>query len=271
MSLARAAIVAGIASAVRPRAERSPAHGSGARGDLRTVLGSRPLRGGVSRATRSLRRAYWPQAESCLSANGRAKAVTAKGDIQVERKEDGMSPDETRTAAPAQDERITAAMAHVTAILPLFGIMAPIVVWTTQKDRSRFVAFQALQALVYQLAMILAWLVGMACYMCSYIGIIAGPIVGLMVGHPAEGMLGPTEGLMVASMLVPFIVFGLISVGGIAFVLYGLVGAVQVLRGKEFRYVIIGTRLERYLQREARAEGEGVVDASDGEQPEEAK
>ena len=36
-------------------------------------------------------------------------------------------------------------------------------------------------------------------------------------------------------------------VGGGVFVLYGLVGAIQALRGKKFRYLIIGARLERHL------------------------
>ena len=46
----------------------------------------------------------------------------------------------------------------------------------------------------------------------------------------------------------PFIIFGLIFLGGITFIIYGLVAAVMVLQGRDFRYIIIGERLERYLR-----------------------
>ncbi len=35
-----------------------------------------------------------------------------------------------------------------------------------------------------------------------------------------------------------------------AFILYGLYGAVRVLPGNDFRYVLIGPWLERYLNKE---------------------
>ena len=54
---------------------------------------------------------------------------------------------------PSQDERIMAGLAHISAILPMMGMVAPIVIWVTQKDKSKFVSFQALQAVSYQLAM----------------------------------------------------------------------------------------------------------------------
>jgi uncharacterized Tic20 family protein len=161
---------------------------------------------------------------------------------------------ETIITVPSQDERIMAALAHVTAILPFMGVIAPIVIWATQKEKSPYIAFQALQALVYQLTMILAWFAGMACYMCSFFGTFAGVFAVPLTSTPSEEVSGPAAVLMLGSMLVPFIVFGLIMMGGIVFVVYGLAGAVQVLRGRAFRYAIIGARLERYLQ-----EGERVA------------
>jgi uncharacterized Tic20 family protein len=69
---------------------------------------------------------------------------------------------------PTQDERVMAALAHISALLPMMGVVAPIIIWVTQKGKSKFVAFQSLQALAYQLSMILAWFVGMGCYMFSF-------------------------------------------------------------------------------------------------------
>jgi uncharacterized Tic20 family protein len=151
------------------------------------------------------------------------------------------------STTPNQDERIMAALSHVTAILPFLGVIAPIVIWVTQKDESQYVAFQALQALAYQLTMILAWFVGMICYMCSFFGTFLG-MIPLTATSPEEPSPLAVAGFTL-TFLIPFIVFGAIFVGGILFVIYGLVGAVMVLQGKDFRYLIIGTRLERYLQR----------------------
>ncbi len=69
--------------------------------------------------------------------------------------------------APSQNDKIMAALAHISAVLPLIGVIAPTIIWATQKDKSEYVAFQALQAVAYQLVMILAWFIGMGCYMIS--------------------------------------------------------------------------------------------------------
>src|SRR5512145_1209636 len=71
-------------------------------------------------------------------------------------------------SSPSQNDKIMATLAHASAILPFMGVIAPIVIWVTQKDKSEYVAFQALQAVAYQLLMILAWFVGMGCYMLSF-------------------------------------------------------------------------------------------------------
>lgn len=146
---------------------------------------------------------------------------------------------------PTQDDRIMAALAHATALLPFMGIVAPILIWTTQKDKSPFVSFQALQALVYQLTMLLAWFLGMFCYMCSFFG----SFLGIAAAPAAEESADPLSLLLfLIPTFFPFIIFGLIFLGGIAFITYGLVAAVMILQGRDFRYVIIGQRLERYLR-----------------------
>lgn len=40
----------------------------------------------------------------------------------------------------------------------------------------------------------------------------------------------------------------LVTHGGFLFMIYGVVGAVMALQGKNFRYVIIGRRVERFMQ-----------------------
>jgi uncharacterized Tic20 family protein len=160
-----------------------------------------------------------------------------------------MEATESIQAAPNQDERIMAALSHVTAILPFMGIITPTIVWITQKDKSQYIAFQALQALTYQLTMVLACFVGMVCYMCSFLGSFLGMFTTPALASPSEEIEFIETLLIGSSVILPLCIFGVMFVGGIVFVVYGLIAAVKTLQGKEFRYAIIGARLERYLQR----------------------
>jgi uncharacterized Tic20 family protein len=150
-----------------------------------------------------------------------------------------------QNSIPSQNDKIMAALAHISALLPFMGVIGPIVIWATQKDKSEYVAFQALQATVYQLIMILAWFVGMGCYMLSFFTTFLGiPFAG------ANGEVDPSVApIFLVGFMIPFLVFGAIFIGGGLFVLYGLVGAIQVFQGKDFRYFVIGHRLEKYLQK----------------------
>ena len=76
----------------------------------------------------------------------------------------------------------------------------------------------------------------------------------------ADGISDPNTAEGLIAMLVtfittffPFCVMGIFVLIGAAFVLYGLYGAVRVLQGDDFRYAIIGPRLERYLAQEETA------------------
>ena len=145
--------------------------------------------------------------------------------------------DEISVTAPAQNDRIMAALGHATAILPMTGIIAPIVIWVTKRDKSEYVAFQALQAVVYQLTIILAWFAGMALYMGSFFG--------MFFSIPTAG---PSRSMPVF-VIVPFAIMGIMLVGSLLFVIYGLVAAAMALQGKDFRYIVIGNQLKRWLER----------------------
>jgi uncharacterized protein len=151
---------------------------------------------------------------------------------------------EEQHSIPSQNDKIMAALAHVSAILPFMGVITPIVIWATQKDKSEYVAFQALQAVVYQLLMILAWFVGMGCYMLSFFTMFLG--IPFAEGGQVDPSIAPW---FAVGFMIPFIIFGAIFVGGALFVIYGLIAAIQVFQGKDFRYIFIGNRLEKYLQK----------------------
>ena len=162
-----------------------------------------------------------------------------------------------------QDEKIMAAIGHATIIWPVVGIVAPLVVWATQREKSRFIAFQALQAAVYHMTLILAGMACGVCWACSYLGMIVSVIampLSMAFTLPAEGAPSgdlPPEAIFpmlfgFLGMIVIYVaIFGLLFLGlavWAAYIGYGLYGAVANLRGKDFRYAILGSRLERYLE-----------------------
>jgi uncharacterized protein len=156
----------------------------------------------------------------------------------------GIMTEQISKSAPSQNDKIMAALAHISAVLPLMGVIAPIVIWATQKDKSEYVAFQALQAVVYQLAMILAWFIGMGCYMLSFFTMFFS-----MPLSSGTDQVSPSA--FPFFFLIPFIIFGAIFVGGAIFVIYGIIGAVSVFQGRDFRYLFIGNRLANYLQKKS--------------------
>jgi uncharacterized Tic20 family protein len=150
-----------------------------------------------------------------------------------------------------QDERILAALAHASVILPFWGLIGAIVVWATQREKSRFVNFQALQGAAYQLCLIILAFIGGACYMIASFGMFLMMPAGLFaVGdlNDPNAMGGVIAMLVaIATSFLPFCLMGIFFLIGAAFVCYGLYGAVRVLQGHDFRYAIIGSRLEQYL------------------------
>jgi len=53
--------------------------------------------------------------------------------------------------------------------MPTDSFLIPIIIWITQKDRSRFSGFQALQAAVFQMSLILASLLAWSCFIGSFL------------------------------------------------------------------------------------------------------
>jgi uncharacterized Tic20 family protein len=179
--------------------------------------------------------------------------------VEFERGGITMTDQPFSASTATQDDKVVAALAH--ALGPLIAI----IVWATQKDKSPFVAFQSLQALVYQLTGFVGMLLGMACYMCSFVGMFGSMFaiipLGAIGAAASEGTPDAIEGLAAligflistVTMTVPFAIFGLLFLAAIAFFLYGLWAAISVFQGKDFRYIVIGRWLERYLAKDAEA------------------
>jgi len=135
-----------------------------------------------------------------------------------------------------------AGLANLSALLPTIGIIASIIIWATQKDKSRFVYFQALQAIAYQITMIVFFLLGMGCYMLSFFGNFISIFLGA-TSNSTVRLMGMT------GFIIPFLVFGLIFLGWFVFIIYAIIAAIMVFQGKNFRYIIIGHMVQRFVDK----------------------
>lgn len=71
---------------------------------------------------------------------------------------------------PTAYERMTAAVAHVSGYMGLL-VLGPLLVYFWQRDRSRFVAFHAVQAAVLHVLWVVLWLLAVALVAVAGIGL----------------------------------------------------------------------------------------------------
>jgi uncharacterized Tic20 family protein len=142
---------------------------------------------------------------------------------------------------PTEDERVLAALSHasiVANIVNLVGVIATALIWTMQRERSRFVRAHALQSLVYQggvllisIFLMLAW--GL-CLVLSLLPVFLKPELYQLSSPPRSFWFA------LGGLIVP-IGFGILAT------IYGLYGAYQVYRGRPFRYPVVGRLVRREL------------------------
>ncbi len=125
----------------------------------------------------------------------------------------------------AGDERTWGMLAHISVLLNLVtgfaGPIAAFIIYLAYKDRSRFVAYHALQSAIFQMI----WWYG------------GGILIGVM-----WSLVGILSALVVGLVLIPFallgtFLFGLLPLGA---VVYGVIGSIQVSQGQDFKYWLIG-------------------------------
>ena len=138
---------------------------------------------------------------------------------------------------PTRDERILAALSHASIAANIFNLAGMIIttlIWLTQRERSAYVRAHALQALVYQVAVLLISLALLLFWgMCLALSLLPAAV------RPDLYRTSPPNSFWVAllGLLVP-LGFGLLAT------LYGLLGSYQAYRGLPFRYPLAG-RLSR--------------------------
>lgn len=147
-----------------------------------------------------------------------------------------------------REDSWVSAVCHATAVIFMWGIAAPFVVWFTQKKRSIRLSFHAAQAIVYQLFALVVYFVGMALYTLLFFGMIATVFVGGAMTPDVKTVMPPWIIMMASVVLVLIGIFWLVMIIAtpIYFILSGI-GSIRTLRGHDFRYPIIGHIIARKM------------------------
>ncbi len=137
-------------------------------------------------------------------------------DVEPEPKPTGSQP-----ALSTSEENTLALFAHLSILLNLvtgfLGLVPALIIHFAYKDRSRYVAYQSLQAVVFQLVFFFG-----AAILAGIVALVSTPLVLVCVG-----LFGLFLALLLA--LIP-----------IAALIYSIVGAVDTYHGRDFQYWLVG-------------------------------
>lgn len=133
------------------------------------------------------------------------------------------------------EERTLAAIAHGSALLTLFtgfaGIIVAFFIWLSQRDRSTYVAYQALQATVFQLACLAG--VALSGLVLALLWVVTGILSLCLVGV----LLVPVA--FVATIVL--VILPILAAG------YAIYAAYQTSQGRDYRYPYVGAWLARRM------------------------
>jgi uncharacterized Tic20 family protein len=128
---------------------------------------------------------------------------------------------ESQPQLARSEENTLAMFAHLSILLNLvtgfLGLVPALIIYFAYKDRSRYVAYQSLQAVVFQLVYFFG-----AAILAGIVAVVSTPLVLVCIG---------LFGLVLALILA------LVPVGAL---IYGIVGAVETYHGRDFQYWLVG-------------------------------
>jgi len=145
---------------------------------------------------------------------------------------------------PTSDESLMAAISH------FFGFLVALIVWATQKDKSRFVRFQSIQAMVFDICVSVIMLVVVGVLMILVFGVLALGVGDLVIlGSQSNPTEGPIRAVVALLTGVPFLLPCIIVPVGIAIFIFRLIATIQTFQGKDYHYPWLGKQVERMIAR----------------------
>ncbi len=153
--------------------------------------------------------------------------------------------------ALTEDERLWAALAHASFLITVLAgiatgglaglvmVFAPLLIYVGFRDRSRFVAYHALQAFAAQLMGTIGWITLLTIGSLIFaVAITLAAIASvLLIGIPFVLLFGLLYVVFVLAMLALPLVIAMLSIAG----------AVSTYNGQDFRYPVIAAWIERQM------------------------
>ena len=158
-------------------------------------------------------------------------------EIPPEKKEAEKEVQATEMSILSQETRLLAAISHMSVLIPNLGFFITIGIYFTQKNKSSYLGFQSLQALIWQFVMFLFSMLTSACM----VGSILIPVL-FTTASQNETVIALSSGSVLIAIAAS--VF-LMTIGNLGFIIYGIVGAIMTYQGKDFRYIFIGNRIKK--------------------------
>ncbi len=145
------------------------------------------------------------------------------------------------TVSPTSDEKMMAAIAH------LFGPLGAIIVWAIQREKSRFVKFQSLQALAFDgIAMITMAVFFFCFFIIAFLGM-SGFMVSAMNDPSSQKNFGIVFG---APFIFQFAIIACIFPISFLLLCVRFIAVISVLNGKAYHYPVLGAWIEKFLEGE---------------------
>lgn len=133
---------------------------------------------------------------------------------------------------PNDDERVLAAMAHagiVANVANLIGLLGAALIFVTQREKSSYVRWHALQALIFQaISALVGFAMAIGWSLCLVLSLLPAIVRPELYRTSPPALFWP---VLIAGV-IPFTY-------AIIVVLYGLFAAVQAYRGRTFQYVLL--------------------------------
>jgi uncharacterized Tic20 family protein len=131
------------------------------------------------------------------------------------------------------EEKLFALLSHLSIFIG--GILLPIIFWATQRDKSKFVAFNALQAIFYQLSYITLTMIILMVFLFAYVFFGVG--VGIFfIGESSD--FAPLISILI--MIGVMICYAAIFVIILGFMGYAIFMGIKSYQGELRKYPIIG-------------------------------
>jgi len=157
--------------------------------------------------------------------------------LGYENSDPNLVPEGGASLDSAAEERFAASMGHFAVIIPFWGLLVPAYLWISQGKNSAYLKFQSAQTTLYQV------FVNLLFFGLTFLAIFLGFVSMFLFASFMD--LG--EWTAVAGMMVMICLLSLVGLVIPLFHILGQWAGLQVLRGRNFRYPLLGRWVAKWI------------------------